>query len=196
MPRHSSLPTLYDECKTISLTALKKWGYLVQGQWKSGTIKWSRNGVQTSSIGIIVNMCDSNPHVELNYKYNDEPVNYKIPLLPGPSNLGKGVVWYFSCPKTGKRCRKLYLISTYFLHRAAFSGCFYEKQTYSHRNRDLFRAFESLSSIDKAYETLHTKYFKSNYAGKPTKRYSKLIKIITSSEQINVREIEEMIYKK
>jgi len=44
-----------------------------------------------------------------------------------PEYPGKGVIWHFLCPATRKRCRKLYLVDTYFLHREAFNGCFYEK---------------------------------------------------------------------
>ena len=39
-----------------------------------------------------------------------------------PSNLEEGIVWYFLCPETGKRCGKLYLQGTRFLHREAAKG--------------------------------------------------------------------------
>jgi hypothetical protein len=196
MPRHSSIPTLYDECKTISLTSLKKWGYLKPGEWKHGGITWSRAGNKTGSISFSVDMFSDNPCFELDYRCNETTINYQVHLVSIPSNIGKGVVWYFLCPATRKRCRKLYLIGGKFLHRTAFRGCFYEKQTYSSRNRNLCRAFEFVSKVDKAYETLHTKYFKKYYAGKPTKRYRKLAETIKKSEQLNMREIEEMIYLK
>jgi hypothetical protein len=196
MPRHSSIPTLYDECKTISLTSLKKWGYLKPGEWKHGGITWSRAGNQTGSISFSVDMFSDNPCLELDYRWNETTINYQVHLVSIPSNIGKGVVWYFLCPATRKRCRKLYLIGGKFLHRTAFKGCFYEKQTYSSRNRTLFRTFESLATADTAYQILHTKYFKKYYSGRPTKRYLKLQKQIFVSEKLDAREIEEMLYRK
>ena len=71
------------------------------------------------------------PYIELDYNYRDKPQNYKVNLVRVPSNLGKDFVWYFHCPKTNKRCRKLYSVNGMFLHREAYKGCMYETQTYS-----------------------------------------------------------------
>lgn len=196
MPRHSSLPTLYDECKTIDLSFLKKWGYLKPGQWKSGGITWSRAGNKTGSISFSVDMLTHNHYLELDYRSNEIPRKYQIQLVSILSNIGKGRIWYFLCPSTGKRCRKLYLVGGYFLHRTAFKGCFYEKQTYSRRNRSLCKLYETSFGCDKAYETIYSKYFKTHYAGRPTRRYRKMMKMISDSRQINESEIEQMIYRK
>jgi len=105
-------------------------------------------------------------------------------LVSVPSNIGKGVVWFFICPNTSKRCRKIYLGDTYFLHRRAFKGCFYEKQTYSHKNRQLYKYFEAEFGIDKVYEQIYSKHFKKEYAGKPTKRYLKLKRQIQQADKL------------
>jgi hypothetical protein len=191
MPRHSTLPTLYDECKSISTSFLKKHGFLEEGLIKTGSMTWSRNGNKTGSIGFTVNTFSDSPYIQLNYTYGEESVSYLVKLVSVPSNLGKGFIIYFLCPLTNKRCRKLYLISGKFLHRKAFRGCFYEKQTYSHRNRNLSMTFEKFFGSDKAYELLYSKYFKTHYAGKPTKRYLKLMKMISISNQINPRIVEK-----
>ncbi len=112
--------------------------------------------------------------------------------MSAPSNLNKGLVWYFLCPNTGKRCRILYSIGGYFLHREAFRGCMYESQTYSHKNRALFRQFEMATGGDKAYDQLYSKHFKKYYAGKPTKRYLKILKQIRLSEQFTCEDIQAM----
>lgn len=125
MARHSSIPTLLDECKTITISFLKKYGYLKPNNAQSGVITWSRNGVTTGTINIRVNTTDDIILV-LDYKCNGKPGNYSIHFVSVPLNLGKGNVSYFLCPTTGKRCRKLYLGDTYFLHRDAFKGCFYD----------------------------------------------------------------------
>jgi len=190
MPKCSTFPTLYDECKTVSISLLKKNGYLKPDQWKNGTITWSRgegeNKQITGSISITVNTETESPYLNLDYKSNDKPIKYRVHLVSIPSNIGKGVVWYFICPRTGKRCRKLYLADTYFFHRSAFQGCFYENQTYSHKNRKLHNYFEKAFGVEKIYERLNSKHFKTHYADKPTKRYLQLLKRIDQSQQLTV----------
>lgn len=196
MPRHSSLPTLYDECRTINISNLKKWGYLKPHQFRNGSIFWSRDGAKTSSIGITVNMVAVNPYIELDYKCNGNTINYSLQIVSVPSNIGRGSLPYFLCPVTGKRCRKLYLIDGRFLHRKAFTGCYYEKQTYSKRNRGLNKVFEIYFGVDNLYEQIYSKYFKKKYAGKATKRYRRIMKRVNESDKISEREINEMIYRK
>lgn len=192
MPKIHTFPTLYDEVKTVSITDLKKWNYLKPNQWSSGTIKWSRNGNNTGSIGITVVTNSEQPYAKFNYNFRDEPVEYKVPLVTVPSNLGTGKVWYFLCPVTGKRCRKLYSVGKYFLHREAFTGCMYEKQTYSPKNRQLFKLFEKAIGSEKYYEQLYKKYSKKQYAGKPTKWYLRLMKKIRQREEFTQEEIERI----
>ncbi len=131
------------------------------GQWKSGMITWSRNGNKTGSIAIIVDTFSESPYLDLDYKCNDQLIKYRIQLVSIPANIGKGAVWYFLCPNTAKRCRKLYLVGTYFLHREAFRGCMYEKQTYSHNGRKMNKSFEMILGTDKIYEQIYSKHFKN-----------------------------------
>ncbi|WP_345159482.1 hypothetical protein [Pontibacter saemangeumensis] len=167
---------------------LREWGYLKPNQRRSGTLNWSSNGHTIGSISIVVDTRYDWSHVELNYKHRDKPVNYTVDLVSVPSNIGKGVVWYFQCPHTGKRCRKLYSIGERFLHREAYTGCMYESQTHSQKNRKLFKLYEKVFSSDKLYEQLYSKHFRSSYAGKPTKRFVKLMQKIKESERITYRE--------
>ena len=194
MPKFPTFPTLYDECKQISISSLNRWGYLKQGQWKTGKITWSRGeGVYKEirgEIGITINTFSESPFLELNYKYNGDPINYQVPLVSMPSNLGKGLVWFFICPSTGKRCRKLYLVNTYFYHRSAFRGCMYDKQTQSHKNRNLFKHYEIVFGVDIAFDQIYSKHFKKYYNGKPTKRYLKLLK--KTKHNFSVEEIERI----
>ncbi len=191
MPRISTLPTLYDEALQIYLSKLKQWGYLKPNQHQSGTITWSRNGYRRGGIGIVVNTRSAAPYLKLDYKYGDEPRNYRVSLVTVPSNLGKGKVWYFLCPQTGKRCRKLYSVGGYFLHREAFTRVYYEKQTYSSNNRRLLQLFEQ-SYTENIYDELHQKYFKKHYAGKPTKRYLRLKRKLAIAERFSLRDIDGM----
>ena len=193
MPKTPTLPTLFDEVKTVSISFLTKHGYLKPNQWQSGKVIWSRNENKTGSIAIKVNTQPESPYLELDYKCNEAPIKYRVQLISAPSNLGKGVVWYFVCPRTGKRCRKLYLADTYFYHRSAFRGCMYEKQTQSKKSRYLDKTLGAYFRTDQLFEQLYQKHFKKQYAGKPTKRYLKLTQQIQRAESISYQEIERAL---
>jgi hypothetical protein len=193
MPKPHTFPTLFDEMKTVSISFLTKHGYLKPNQWQSGTITWSRNGNKTASISIWVNTQPESHYLELDYKCNETPINYRVKLVSIPSNLGKGVVWYFICPRTGKRCRKLYLADTYFYHRTAFRGCLYEKQTQSKKYRGLDKTIGAYFQTDQLFEQLYKKHFKKQYAGIPTKKYLKLTQLIQRAESIPYHEIERAL---
>jgi hypothetical protein len=171
-----TFPTLYDEVLQLNISKLRDWGYLTDS--KKGAIKWSYNGEDNNSMSIETNANIAHPYIELNYKFNSEPIKYKVKLVTVSSNLGKGLIWYFLCPYTNKRCRKLYLLNGYFLHREAIPGCMYESQTKSKRWRLIIKHWDKSFKIEEAYEQLYGKHFKSHYAGKPTKRYIQLMKRI------------------
>jgi hypothetical protein len=193
MPKPHTFPTLFDEVKTVSISFLTKHRYLKPNQWQSGTITWSRNGNKTDSISVRVNTQSEQPYIELDYRCNEAPVKYRVQLVSVPSNLGKGVVWYFICPYTDKRCRKLYLTDTYFYHRSAFKGCMYKKQTQSKKQRYFNKTLSLYFRSDELFEHLYKKHFKKQYAGKPTKKYLKLTQQIQKAESIPIKEIERAL---
>ena len=196
MPKPFTLPTLYDEVHTLTISKLKEWGYLKPHQKiNNGVITWSRNGEKTSCISMHTDVHIEDGHIILDYKYRDEPRKYKVNLTSIPSNIGKGLIWYFVCPQTLKRCRKLYLIDGYLFHREAFKGCMYDSQTQSKSNRDLCRMLNPYFKSEKLYEELYQKNFKKTYAGKPTKRYLKIMEQIQKAESIPYHEIERAMIR-
>lgn len=184
MPKYSTFPTLYDNVLTISTSFLKTHKYLESEAIKRGTLTWSRNGREIANISIQVNNQSTPHYLELDYQYNKIPINYRVLLVSIPSNLGKGIVWFFICPHTGKRCRKLYLVAGHFFHRSAFRGCMYEKQTQSKNYRRMENEMKGLFQTDHLYEQLYKKNFKKRYAGKPTKKYLRLTEQIIKAEGI------------
>jgi hypothetical protein len=188
MGRYSRIPDLLNECDTVSVTSLIKWGYLKPGKIHQGTITWSRNGNKLGCIDIAVNTISENPYLELNYCYRQNPVKYRVELVSIPSNIGRGRVWYFLCPATGKRCRNLYRVGAKFLHREAHAGpgCMYETQTYSSRNRFLVRQYDRVFGRDKLHEHMYKKHSRTHYAGKPTKRYLNLLKKVEQANGISI----------
>ena len=183
MAKNPTYPPLFDEVLQISITNLKQWGYLEPEQTKSGVISWSLNGKKTASVSISVNMLAPDQYIELDYKFNNEPRKYQIQFTTIPSSLGNGKLLYFVCPKTGKRAMKLYLINGYFLHREAFNGCMYSCQTQSKKERTFLNTpLGIVIKIESLFEQLRKPYFKTTYAGKPTKKYLKIERQIQAIE--------------
>lgn len=193
MPKPYTFPTLYNEALQISISKLKEWEYLDPKHYKSGTLNWSRNGNETGSISICVNTQSKQPYIELNYNFKDQPRNYKVSLVSIPSNLGKGRIWYFLCPQTNKRCRKLYLIGGFFLHREAFNSCMYETQTQSKKYRQLDKTIGAIFRTDDLYRQLDKKHFKKTYAGKPTKKYLRIMEQLRKAKSIPLHEIDSLL---
>ena len=194
MPRPHTFPTLYENLKTITISFLSKQEYLKPNHCQIGGIAWyNRDGHKTGSASILVNTQSENSYLELSYKYNETPINYRVQLVSLPSNLGKGLVWYFICPYTNKRCRKLYLADTYFYHRSAFRGCVYEKQTHSRKYRQLYKKVGVCFQTDQLYDQLYKKHFKKQYAGKPTKKYLRIMEQLQKAESVPVHEIERAL---
>ncbi|HWB26773.1 MAG TPA: hypothetical protein VG738_14920 [Chitinophagaceae bacterium] len=191
MPKFPTLPTLFDECKTVSIAFLRKHQYLKPGQFNRGTISWSRNGVAYSWIGIVVDTNSEEPYIEFDYNITatKKLINYRVNLVTVPSNLGKGVVWFFECPVTGKRCRILYLGHERFLHREAFTGCMYQKQTLSHKARANEALYERAFAEDIVYKEFFSKHFKKHYRGKETKRVLKLQKKLNNKLELSRRNL-------
>ena len=182
-------PILFDNVFQLSTTKLKEWGYLNPYQVKNGVITWGDFGGVTARISIRVNTYAEEPFIVLDYSSNGEPRKYKVKLVSVPSNLGKGLIWYFLCPQTNKRCRKLYSIGGYFLHRAAFNGCMYETQNQSKKYRQLNKILGAYFKTDDLYSQLYQKHFKKTYAGKPTKKYLRIMEQIQKAESIPYHEI-------
>jgi hypothetical protein len=84
----------------------------------------------------------------------------------------------------------LYSIDGYFLHREAFNGCMYETQTHSKRFRELDKTLGVYFKSDNLYNELYKKNFKKTYAGKPTKRYLRIMEQIQKVESIPYHQIE------
>lgn len=90
---------------------------------------------------------------------------------------------------------KLNSISGYFYLRTAFIGCMYDSQIQSKKYRNLDKTLGAYFRLDDLYQQLFKKHFKKTYAGKPTKRYLKLMKQIQEAESIPYGEIELLMMK-
>ncbi len=191
MGRNSSGVHLYDDKLQLSITELKEWNYLKENSKIKATISWS-NTYSESSITILVNTSEMT--VLFNYSSGGEPKKYKVKLTTIPSNIGKGKIYYFLCPVTNKKCRKLYLSNGVFTHRTVFNGM-YECQTTSQQYRKLGKYFKYERAVDKAYEEINSKHFKTHYNGVETKRYKRLLGIIDNEPTFDIDYHMELIGK-
>lgn len=173
MARIPTFPLCLDDVKQVSITSLRQWGYLKSRFGESGVISWSRGDQQTGSISVYVSIPDE--YMKFDYSFNGKPLSYRVQLQSLPSNLGKGCVWYFICPETSRRCRKLYQIGEKFLSRFAYPDSMYRKQVESKRWRDLSLAISALRDSERKNEFLRKRYSKPFYKDKPTRKYQAML---------------------
>ncbi|MCB0704046.1 MAG: hypothetical protein KDC34_02005 [Saprospiraceae bacterium] len=180
MGRYSKHPQYVQECLTFSISTLKKFKELSPDVIVyNGVCNWTKSGRRVSSISYRKeSISDTEQILTFDFLSNGKPIVYDVKLVAIPSNLGKGVRWYFICPATGKRCTKLirpYYRSQFF-HRTAF-GLKYESQCQSKTMRALDIVIGDIFRKDRLYEQLYKKYKKRHYRGKPTPLVRKIKKV-------------------
>lgn len=74
----------------------------------------------------------------------------RVQLIEAESNLGKGKVLYFLCPRTGKRCRTLYSDGEVVLSRYAFKHT-YSRRRLSHIDREIIPTADPYRSRGKMH---------------------------------------------
>jgi hypothetical protein len=160
-----------DDYRCLDISKLRGWGYLTPDPntaFKQGVITWERQGETVAQITIGARMADASPSVAVLYMYRGEKKAYKIQLDFTPSNLpnhaGTGY-YYFVCPVTGYRCRKLYLVNGVFMSRRAFRPL-YPVQAMSRKARGGYRVIDKWLRIDD--EERASRYRKTHYRGNPT----------------------------
>ncbi len=162
-----------DEADTVIISSLLRVGFFSGGTARSGTLAWEHYGQETGRLGITVDL--SAGYVELGYNIDRRPVKYRVRLDGLRSNLGFGHVWYFICPATGRRCRKLYRIGSHLLSRYAFPSAVHSTQIVSKACREIDRTFGQIRTGDKIDRFLETPYRKTHYRGIPTRRFQRLL---------------------
>ena len=192
MAKTPTFPLIIDRCLTVSIADLKRWGCLKPGNYRSGTVYWDRGGEREASVGYIISLSVEfeKAYIQFNYAYDGQPVQYRVPLIPVPANIGKGLVWFFRCPFTGQRCKKLHLIEGRFMHRSAVRGAMYKRQTDSKRWRLVNRFFDMHDIQADVWDAVNKPYFKAEYRGKETRRFSRLIRKVERVERgMNFRKV-------
>lgn len=162
----SNTPTIED-LLTLTVTDLKRLGFLRKGDKHNGGVQWERGGERIASIYVITDCTGELGKCRLVYQHpNDKITDYTLYLRFKQSNLNdQQGFYYFVCPVTGRSCRKLYLVGERFISRYAFRSL-YAKQRYSKAQRaELLTVLREWNQ----YEQLAAQpYRKTTYRGKPT----------------------------
>lgn len=170
MPKFPTFPDRFDRCNQITITSLKRHGYLQPDMTVTRPYRWTRGGEPSGSIGVIGNLPER--FVQLDYRVNGgEMISYRVRLESIPKHFG-GCEWYFICPATGKRCRTLYGIGKYFYSRYAYPSAMYSDQTKSKHWRGFSTAFRCLY-LESDYRS--KRHARTTYKGELTKRFRRML---------------------
>lgn len=90
----------------IDLRFLRKQGALREGHRTSGTLRWTRRGEPSGSMGYTVVMDPDDRRLILSYSTNGEARTVTVQLEAVPMRFG-GFRYYALCPKTQRRCQVL-----------------------------------------------------------------------------------------
>jgi len=174
-----------EDCRSVSISFLKKHGYFSEPCSMSGTIIWKNCfGEKTSSIGITVFTLDSIDYIRFYYTVTNRSsgkktdYDYKVQLTTTPCNFG-GVRYWFICPlsKNGVYCgRRVAKLSK--APGANYFGCRHcYNLSYESRNESRLGRIGQLGyllKVENQYEELYKKVKRWTYRGRPTKRARKL----------------------
>lgn len=185
MPRIAQYKDCFDEVIQISISDLRRLGYLKQSGVKAGLIVWTDLGRQGGelthrlddsrelSIEIVVDL--PNGIMQLDYKMHNRPIRCSFAIESVQSNLGTGLVYYFVCPNTKRLCRKLYLMGSVFRSRFACPSTLYSSQIITKSFHHLFALIEMIQANRRTREFVSKPYAKPFYKGKPTRRFKSLL---------------------
>ena len=174
-----------EDCRSVSLSFLKKHDYLSENSCRSGGISWKNfYGEETSSIGIVVSTFEDESFVRFYYTVTKRSsgekteYDYKVQLTTTPCNFG-GVRYWFICPLSkngvycGRRVGKLYCPPG-----ANYYGCRYcYNLSYESRNETRSGRVALMGLVlkyDRQMEELSGRIKRQFYRGQPTKKVRKL----------------------
>ncbi|HUD03113.1 MAG TPA: hypothetical protein VMR46_03855 [Candidatus Paceibacterota bacterium] len=165
-----------DRLLKLTVISLRKWGYFKEGT-HTGTVKWTRSGFE-SMANVVSYIGESDKSLQLTYTRpradnRDMVMQYNVPLTTTLCHYG-GVRYWFICPVyhklqyCGRRVGVLYLGDDYFACRHCYN------LTYASRNAGgRYKGFVSIPDL----EAMEDKVKRTHYAGKPTRKYRRLLQM-------------------
>ena len=180
---YTGADTVYS-CPRLELSRLQKAGYFTKGAEVSGSWTWT-NG---DAVAIFTRWHGAEIFMELVYTWTHpfdgtkHTIRQRFDMVSKPSNLGKGTVLYFRCPRTGRLCRILYRAYSArdFRSRWGFSyRLYYPSQTCGKRTR----WDEVYWNAERHLERSKGQRNPGTYRGKPTKRALRRERLFMQLEQ-------------
>ena len=169
----------FEDLGKISVYDLLKADCIIPGTIKETTISLAPSPNGPAEITVHTNTKHIQPFITISHVVGAVVEKGTINLVNGPL-IQNTVQWYFICPVTGIRCRKLYYWECCFQHRKAIDGI-YRKQTLSRSTRKVVNQFENVLAMDKMLKKAIAPYFRPTYAGAPTRQYKKIISKINAA---------------
>jgi hypothetical protein len=159
-----TFPPLYESARRLSISDLKGYGLFKDGA-PATIITFYRNGQTDLQVGVRMIFLDGEPlEFQIRFEHGDGLVKMEFRMVWQNSNIGKGKLWYFLCPHSGKRCRILFGFGRYFGHRTIYKDAMYDIQVYSRHFRQMVRGMKPCEY----WPSSRPKY----YAGKITRPYA------------------------
>ena len=172
-------------CPRLDLFDLLRVGYFTKDAKCSGSWTWN-NGDRAE---IVTHRQGRTAYMEVvtrwtDYAGREVEARQRIDLHSVPSNLGRGHVLYFICPRTGKLCRILYRAysSTSWRSREGFSyRLYYPQQADPAWGRNLSRE----NAVERKLDRLYSRRIVANYRGRPTRRALRIAKLERKLERLS-----------
>lgn len=181
MAKTPTFPAMIDQTFCIDISIFKGWGLLKPDLKSSGTYNDTRGGIHKGAIDFFLHTGIS-PYCTFSGCFRGVPFEKTIEMQGKESNLGEkirsrdgGTVFYFICPITGKRCRKLYVIGGQLGSSKAF-GLYYRQQALSKNQLSWEALFGAIEQLEKLTAEIHSGKVMRSYNGKITRRYARLMK--------------------
>lgn len=157
---------------------------MVRGKTVRATITWPDGG---PTLNMESTWTGAAPTLSLEFRLREangsvETWTQRIELQTAPSPL-QGELLYFICPRSGKRCRKLY--------RAYHSHGFYSRTAFSYRlyypvqaSSRMDKPGRQLQAVERRLAKLQAMRSTATYQGKPTKRAQRITQLEEEAERL------------
>ena len=165
---------------------LRRRGVIVRGKTVRATMSWPDGG---PILDMESTWTGAAPTLSLEFRLQEangsvETWTQRIELQTAPSPL-QGELLYFICPRSGKRCRKLY--------RAYHSHGFYSRTAFSYRLYYPVQASSRMKKPDRQLQAVERRLAKlqamrstDTYQGRPTKRAHRITQLEEEAERLRV----------
>jgi hypothetical protein len=181
MGRHATGIDYTSSAPRLELSELLRAGYFRDRATCSGGWSWS-NGERAE---VVTARTGPNAHLDITTHLSQGgQVHERIYMHGVRSNLGRGWVLYFICPRTGKPCRILYRAyhSTRWLSREAFSyRLYYPQQAETAWGRHAIRE----ANVERRLHRLYSLRLVATYRGRPTRSAIRIAKLEMKLERLN-----------